>query len=279
MSTRQGSAGSTARSARDHPVLDRAARAGMFAYGVVYLIVAWLGGQLALGDRAGSASGSGALHEIAQKPLGAFALWFAAAGFAALTVWQVCQAIGGHRQDDGLKRWVTRAGSGTRAVVFAVLGVLAVTTATGDSGSGGGGGGKGTGGVTAELMSRPFGSTLVVIVGLVIAAFGIASIHKALTDRWRKQLESGAHTGSISGPVTVLARVGYVSRGVSFLGIAALFVWAGITHDPQKSGGLDQAIVRFRDEPYGPWLLLLVVPGLACYGAFHVVRAFYLRGS
>lgn len=275
MSGGRDQAEDTARETRDHPVLEGAARVGMFAYGVVYLIVAWLAGHLALGDPAGSASGSGALKEVAQQPLGSVALWLAAGGFAALVVWEVCQAIGGHRSEKGVRRWAGRSGSAGRAVVFGVLAVLAVRTVTGGGGSDGGG----AKGITAEVMSRPLGTAMVVAIGAGIAVVGVVSIHKAVTDRWRKELDAEGQTGAVSGPVAVLARAGYLSRGVAFLVLAGLFAWAGLTHDADKSGGLDQAIVRFRDEPYGPWLILVIAAGLACYGGFHLARACFLRGS
>lgn len=268
MTTQQDSAGAAARSAQDHPALEWPARAGMFAYGVVYLIVAWLGAQIVLGQRSGSASGEGALRELSQQPLGAVALWFVAVGLAALTVWQACRAVGGHRSEDGARLWLARAASAGRGVVYAILAFLAVQTATG-----GGGGGGGTGGVTADLMRQPFGQALVAAVGVGIVGLGGFSLFKALTDRWRKGLDPVPDT------VALLARAGYIGRGASFFVIGGLFVWAGITHDAGKSGGLDQAIVRFRDVALGPWLMLVVVLGLACYGAFHMVRAFYLRGS
>lgn len=279
MSAQQDSPAATAREARDHPALDRAARAGMFAYGVLYVVVAWLAVQLAMRDGSGSASGEGALREVSQQPLGGLALWMSAAGFAALALWQVCQAVGGHRSEDGLRRWASRAGSAGRGAVFATLAVLSIRTATGGSGSGGSGGSGGPRGVTVELMAQPFGPALVIGVGVGVAVMGANSIHKAVTDRWRKGLDADGRSGTVAGPLAVLARTGYVGRAIAFLTLAGLFVWAGVTHDAGKSGGLDQAIVRFRDEPYGTWLILLVAAGLACYGAFHVARAFFLRAS
>lgn len=266
-------AAADAREARDHPALEWPARLGMLAYGVVYVLVGWLAGHLAVGDPEGQPSGQGALHQIAQQPLGAAALWLAAAGLAALAVWEACQAVGGHRSDDGLRRWGARAGSAGRGVVFGVLAVLAAMTAAGDPGGGGGGG------ITADLMSMPLGPVLVVGVGVAIAAVGVYSAYKGLSDRWRKDLEVDGQTGAVGGVVTGVARAGYVTRGAAFVVVGGLFGWAGLTHDARKSGGLDQAIVRFRDEAYGPWLMLVVAVGLGCYGVYHLFRAWYLRGS
>lgn len=266
-------AAADARDARDHPALEWPARFGMVAYGVVYVLVGWLAGHLALGDREGRTSGQGALHEIAEQPLGAVSLWLAAGGLAALAVWEACQAVGGHRSDEGLRRWGARAASAGRAVVFGMLSVLAVTTALGDSGGGG------SDGLTADLMSMPLGPALVVAVGVAIAGVGAFSAFKGLSDRWRKDLEVDGQTGNLGGLVAALARTGYLTRGAAFVVVGGLFGWAGLTHDADKSGGLDQAIVRLRDEPYGPWLMLVVAAGLGCYGAYHVFRAWYLRGS
>lgn len=274
---RKDFAGEKAREARDHPALKWSARAGMLAYGVVYLLVAWLSAQLALREPAGSASSEGALRELAQKPLGSVVLWLAAGGLAALTVWEACQAVGGHQGEEGLRRWGARAASAGRGVVFAVLAVLAVRTVAGDSSGGSSGGGEHT--VTERLMSLPYGPALVVAIGIAVGAVGVASIARGLGDRWRKGLEVEGRTGNVGTVLEVLARTGYPSRGVAFLLIAGLFGWAGLTHDADKSGGLDQAIVRLRDEPFGPWILVVVAVGLACYGAFHVARAWYLRGS
>lgn len=275
-----------AREARDHPVLDRLARAGLVAYGVVYLLIGWLAAQLALGHSAGSASGQGALAEIAQKPMGGIALWLAAGGLAALVVWQACQAVGGHRDQDGVRRVLGRLGSASRAVVFTVLAVLAVRTAVGDGGgsaggsSGGSGGGSGgSAGVTGAVLGMPGGPLLVVLAGLVVLAVAAASAHKGLGDGWRRDIEADGRTGDIGTAVQVLARAGYLSRAVAFAVIAVLVVRAALEHDPSESAGLDQAIMRFRDEPMGPWLIVVVAVGLGCYGAYHLVRAWFLRAE
>ncbi len=261
----------TAREAGEHPAVEWPARLGYLAYGIVYVLVGWLAAQLAAGDRAGAVSGEGALHEVAQQPLGAAALWLAAAGFAALTVWEACQAVGGHRGHDGVRRLFGRLGSAGRGLVFGFLCVLSVRTATGDSGGGG------TDGITSDLMALPAGPAVVAAVGVVIGVLGLNSIHKGLSDRWRKELEFEGRTGTTGSVVAVLARVGHVTRGVAFGVVGGLFVWAAVTHDADRSGGLDEALRRLRDAEAGTALIVVIAVGLACYGVFNIVKAWYLR--
>ncbi|NGZ99859.1 DUF1206 domain-containing protein [Nocardioides sp. W3-2-3] len=125
----------------------------------------------------------------------------------------------------------------------------------------------------------PAGPVLVVLAGAVVLAIAVASAHRGLSDRWRKDIDAEGRTGEVGRAVEVLARAGYLSRGLAFGVIALLLVRAALEHDPSESGGLDQAIVRFRDEPLGPWLIVVVAAGLGCFGAYHLVRAWYLRAE
>ena len=69
---------------------------------------------------------------------------------------------------------------------------------------------------------------------------------------------------------------GYIARGVAFLIVGGLFGYAAITHDPSKSGGLDQALQKVLDQPFGPVLLCVLGAGLASYGLFMLARARHL---
>ncbi|WP_183098348.1 DUF1206 domain-containing protein [Nocardioides pelophilus] len=263
---------STAEQARNHPALEWLAKIGTAVYGVMYVVVGWLAIQIAFGDGSGQASGQGALREIAQQPFGEALLWVACVGFVALVVWKAFEAVAGHTEEDGGKLVAARAASAAKAVLFAVLAWLAFQTVTGSSG-----GGSSEEGYTAKLMQMPFGQVLVVALGLAIVGYGGYSVYKGLKDKWRKSLEAHGHSGDLGTAITVLARAGYSSRGFAFGVIGGLFVWAGFTHDAGKSGGLDQALLTLRDAPFGKILLVVVALGLACYGVFNVVKAWYLR--
>lgn len=70
----------------------------------------------------------------------------------------------------------------------------------------------------------------------------------------------------------VLAKVGHLSKGVAIGMVGALFGYAALTGDPQKSGGLDQVL----QQPYGGPLLVVIALGFACYGLFCLAWARHL---
>lgn len=269
--TAQG-ADTVAAEARDHPALEWGARIGFAVYGLVYVVLAWLAVQIAVdGGHSASASRQGALQQLARQPLGGLILWVGFAGFCALVLWESATALGGHHDQEGARRAFGRLGSACKAVVFAAF---AVSTAEVALGSGGGSGAESW---TARLMRLPAGPAIVGAIGVGIACYGGYSIFKAFGDRWREELEPEGRSGTLGTAITFLARTGYASRGVAFAIIGGLFVWAALTQDPRRSGGLDQALQRLRDAPFGGVLLVLVAVGLACFGVYNVAKAWHLR--
>jgi hypothetical protein len=252
------------RRADNSDVLDHAVRVGLVCYGGVHLLIAWLAGQLALGDSAGSASGTGALSELAQKPFGRVLLWVVGLGFFALVVWQLIEALVGHRDQHGGKRAYKRLASAGKAAVYGALGVSALKIAIGS----GSGGGDDTDTLTSRLMALPFGVLLVGAVGAVVLLVAVAHVHKGLSEGFRKRLRAEGNTGDTGRLYTVLGKVGYVSKGGALAVVAVLFGYAAWTHDPDRSGGLDQALETVLEQPFGAPLLLVIAAGLASYGLF-----------
>ncbi len=272
MSSNTSSPGRAARSAEQSKGFDRLVRLGLVSLGAIYLLVAWLALQVAFGSKEEEVSNQGALQQIAEQPFGQVLLWVLAAGFAALVLWQLVEAAVGHRdQDEGAKRTFHRATSLGRAVVYGVLAGSAVRIA-----AGGGSSGSGTDGWTAKVMSLPAGQVLVALVGLGVLGFAGYSVYTAVSGRWEKKLSPAGRSGKTGTVVAVLARVGFTGRGAAFGIVGVLFVWAAVTHDPDKSGGLDQALSGLARQPFGPYLLAAVAVGLACFGGFCFVWARHL---
>lgn len=259
-----------AEDARDSTALQWSARLGFGMYGVVYLLLGWLALQVAFGERGGEVSKHGAFHQLAQQPLGKGLLWAACAAFVALIVYELCQLVVGHRDKEGAARAAASFGTVLRIALFALLAFSAAEVALGEPS-------KSTDSYTAALMEMPAGPLLVGAVGLAVLAYAAWSVVKGLTDRWRKELDAQGRTGDVGRALTVLARVGYTSRGAAFAVVGCLFVWAALTHDARRSGGLDEAVTEMRQAPFGPVLLAVVAAGLICYGLFNVAKVRHLR--
>ena len=242
--------------------LDNAVRVGLVSYGVVHLIIAWLTVRLAFGDSGGSASSQGAMQQLGQNTAGRVTLYVVALGFLALVVWQVVEAGWGHRDREGTKRTLARAGSLGKVVVYVALGASAARTASGSSSGGG------THGVTASLMSLPAGPLIVAAVGAVTLVVAGVIAYRGVSESFRDDLRASGQTGTDGSTYVLLGKVGHLSKAAAIALVGVLFGYAALTHDPNKSGGLDQALHKLLQQPFGAPMLVVVALGFACYGLF-----------
>lgn len=256
--------------AHDSTWLDHAIRVGLIVFGVMHLVVGWLALKVAVGDSSGSASSSGALHEVAVQPFGAFLIWVVALGMGLLVLWRVLEIFHGHDGEDGADLWKKRATSAFKAALYAVLAWSAVKVAIGDGSRGG------TDSTTAQMMGLPGGQVIVGIVALAIIGYGLSLIRRAWTEKFREHLTAEGTSGDVGTAYVWAGKAGYTAKGVALIVIGALFAFAAWTHDAAKSGGMDVALQEIKQQPYGPWLLGMVAIGIGCYGLFCFARARHL---
>lgn len=258
-------AGRAARRLSDHPWLERLARVGFAASGLLHLMIGWIAARIALGG-GGEADQGGALQEVRDAPFGEVLLWGAVLGFAALALFQLLHGLvrGGELTD--------RAKAVSRAGLYAVLGGTAFVVARGGSTDGE----ETTTDVTATLLQAPWGRLLVGAVGLVVV--GVAAYH-AYKGGSKKFLETLTTTGSgaVGRGVVVAGVVGYVAKGVALLIVGLLFLVAAWTADPEEAVGLDGALQTLAQQPFGTALLLAVALGLVLYGLYSFARARHER--
>jgi hypothetical protein len=231
---------------------------GLVSYGLLHLVVAWIAVQLAIWKR-GEASSEGALSQLGKQPLGGVLLWIIAIGLFTLVLWQALEATIGRDQPSRDGRWRRRLMSAGRAVVYLALGLLAVGVALGSAS----GSGEGEETFSAKLMSVPFGQLLVAGVGAAVIGIGIAQVVKGVKQNFTEDLDRGAPQA-----VRRLGTIGYCAKGVAFMIIGGLFVWAAIAYDPEKAGGMDAALSTIRGQPFGTVLLMIMAAGIACFGVY-----------
>ena len=251
--------------------VDHAVRAGLLAYGVVHLLVGWLALQLALGDREGAVSSKGALHQLAEQPLGLVLIWLVAIGMVLLVLWRLLELLVGHRDEDGADLWRKRAADVLKMGIYGAIALSAFSVAFGDKG-----GESKTDTFSARLMSLPFGVFLVGAVGLGIIGYGLAQLWRGLSEKHAKHLASEGRSGDAGSAYLLVGKVGYVAKGIAIGLVGGLFGYAALTHDPKRSGGLDAALQKVLQQPFGPVLLGAIGVGLICYGLFCFARARHL---
>ncbi len=260
--------------AEDHRWVDHAARAGMVAYGVVNLLIAWLALQLAFGDREGSTTSSGAMSQLAQQPFGKVLVWLVAVGMLLLVGWRGIEAAFGHDDEDGAKRTGKRVFSAGKALIYLAIAISAIRVAT-SAGSGGGKGG-GTDSTTKKLMDLPGGQTLVFLIGAGIIGYGIFQIYHAWSGNFRDNLTAEGERGGSGTAYVAFGTAGYTAKGIAIGIVGSLFVYAAVTHSAKKSGGLDVALQKVLQQPFGPFLLGALALGIGAYGLFCFARARHL---
>lgn len=250
--------------------LDRGIRFGMVVYGLVHLVVAWLAIQLALGDHSAQASQQGAMQTLADQSFGPVLLWLIAIGMFVLVLWRVFEVFVGHQEYQGGKRWRRRATSAFKAVVYGYIGYLALRFAIGSGSS------SNSTSYTKSLMNQTYGPWIVGAIGVAIALYGVSYARRGWTEKFMENLDARGTIGDTGRAYRWVGKVGYIAKGIAFMVIGGLFVAAGVTHDPQKSGGLDQALHTVLQQPFGPFLLILIGAGIGCYGLFCFARARHL---
>ncbi|MCV2396057.1 DUF1206 domain-containing protein [Actinotalea sp. M2MS4P-6] len=254
------SARSMARRAGDNPVVEAGARLGYAASGLLHLVLAWLTLQLVVGSGGGSADQSGALAQLAGTALGTALLWALLAGFVLLGVWQVTEAVA--------RRGSDRVRPAAKAVVYAALAFSTVSVLRGASSSSD----QQAQSATARLMSQPAGVWLVGVTGAVIVGVGVFHVVKGARATFLRDLREHPHRWVIR-----IARVGYVTKGIALGAVGVLFAVAAVNHDPDKAGGLDDALHSLLGVPAGAVLVAAIAVGFACYGLYSFARAAYAR--
>jgi hypothetical protein len=269
MNTRE-KASSTARAAQDSKTFRILARVGYVVLGILHILIGGIAISIATGGGGESADQGGALQQIQQSPAGIFLLWLIVLGLLALAIWQIAEAVV-ERDPDPKKKWAQRVKFlGTAAAYLAIGGTALVYALGGQSQSS-----QSSQSFSAQLLSAPAGVALLVVVGLGVAAIGIAFIVRGVTKAFMKQL--APPSGTARRGIEAFGIAGYVAKGIAIGVAGVLFVIAAFTHDPETAGGLDSALRALAGLPFGVVILWVVGAGLVLYGLFCIARARYAR--
>ena len=256
--------------------LGRIGRIGLLAKGVSYALVGVLAIMVAVGFGGRATSREGALELIADEPLGAAVIVALALGFAAYALWRLAKALL-DRDDEGTDApgLAKRLGYLGRAILYLGLAATALTLldGTGDDQSQTGQARD----ATAEVLTWPGGRLLVAAVGCGFLGAALFNAYRGLTQKFEEKWWVGDLGERTKRFLAGLGSAGLLARFVVFGLIGLFLARAAWQHDAREAIGLDGALRRTAEAPYGGALLGALAAGLLCYAAFCFVEARYRR--
>lgn len=256
------------------PWIERIARFGYAAKGVVYFIVGLLAMQVAFGVGSNPTYRRGALQAIVTQPFGKFLLGVVAVGLIAYVFWRFTQAvIDPEYQGTDVKRVPQRLSYAMSGLIYAGLAFTAVQLIF-DSG----GNNSSLMQVwTARLLAQSFGQWLVGIVGVYVLGVGLSYFYTACIPKFSEQFELTEMNNAQVKWATYVGRFGFAARGIAVGVIGLLLIQAALLSDPDEAQGMVGALQEMAEEPFSHWLLGVVAFGLVAYAIHMLILARYYR--
>ncbi|HZI42880.1 MAG TPA: DUF1206 domain-containing protein, partial [Gemmatimonadaceae bacterium] len=173
-----------------------------------------------------------------------------------------------------LKGLALRAGFFGRGAIHLGLAYTAVRLAIGQQSSSAGSG-QHTKEAASTAVRLTGGVWLLWIAAAGVGGYGIYQLFRAARAKLSEELDSGEASAEVGTWVIAVSRFGIAARGLVFIAIGYLLVRAATRHDPQRVGGIGDALGTL--EGLGRWPFVGIALGLLAYGAYELLNARYRR--
>lgn len=253
--------------------LQRVARAGYIAKGIVYVLLGAMAFMAAFGwsSSGKEASQSGVFEIIRGAPAGGVLLAVLALGLVCYAAWRMIQTFA--PQQNGEHKKGKRAAYFFSGLAYTAVAVAAAKMALWNESSGG----NSQQTLAASLLQRPFGQWLTGLAAALFAGIGIYQIYYGWAEKYRKHVSNGQLHSQHASLLLRFGKVGYIARGIVWLLIAYLLLQAALHAKASEAGGTADAFSFLESFPAGSYLLGAVGLGLVAYGIFNFIRARYER--
>jgi hypothetical protein len=256
--------------------IERLARFGYAAKGVVYGLVGVLAFLAAVNWGGQATSSEGAFLTVASQPFGKVLLILIALGLIGYVVWQFVQAaIDPEHNDSGWHTLGRRLSYAAGGMVYGGLVMFALRVVFNQPTNGSDASGQ----QAAMLLSQPFGQWLVGAMGAAFLSYGCFYFYRAYATHFRRHLNLASMSAKEVMWSTRIGRFGMVAKGIVAIIMGYFFIQAGISADPNQAKNTEGALQTLQQQPYGGWLMGLVALGLVAYGIHMGVQARYRRIS
>lgn len=254
--------------------IDRMARTGMIAKGIVYVILGILAFMAAFeigGTSDKDASNTGVFTSIKEAPAGIVLLALLAAGLICYSAWRFIQSFS-NDDDSKENKWPKRARYFFSGLSYLALALTAIKLLMGSKNNG-----NKNQEIFSEVIDKPFGQWLLILAAVGIAIIGIYQIWYGVAGKYKKHVQDLTSRSSKSKLLLRAGTIGYVARGVVWLMISYLLLRAALHANAKEVGDTGKAFEFIESSTFGSYLLGAVGLGMICYGIFNFIRARYER--
>ena len=248
-------------------------RAGFVARSAIYAIIGVLAFKLAIGSGGKLTNQHGALSTVANQPFGSLLLTLLAIGLGGYALWRLFRAAlgrGPEGSDSGFERLAALASG----LAYGALCVLAVEILVG---SGSSSSSTNPSSAAAGILGWPGGPWIVGAAGLVMIGVAVYQAYKGITQKFLDDSKTEEMSPGVRKWIARVGTVGHLARAVVFGLIGVFLVKAAIEYDPKTAVGLDGALAKLANQPYGSVLLGIVAVGLIAFALYSLSDARYRK--
>ena len=157
---------------------------------------------------------------------------------------------------------LARLGYAAKALLYSVVGIVALQSALGD-----GGRTIGARGALVALVRQEFGAIILVVTAAGLFGYAAWQIIEAVLDPERRG----------TGAKALALRASYAGRGIVHGALGVQAVRLAIGSDRSRGQVVEAWTQRALDVPLGPWLVIGAGVAVAAYGIYQLYRAWIAK--
>lgn len=243
-----------------------AARFGLGSRALVYVTLTVLVAQVALGERQANTDQGSGIKVLGQNLGGTITLYALVVGVVCYAAWRIFTAL--TSTSEARQRWLALVeGLAYLPFGYMAVGVLAGNSAAAQQG-------PKYRGLAAQVMQHTAGRWLIGAVGLGVVVVGGFLASQGIRASFMHDLRLPDRPG-LGRAVRIVGAVGSIGRGAVFVLAGVLVVYAAVTVEPAKTGGVDAALDAVRALPGGRYVLVLTALALLAFALLTVAEAIW----
>jgi hypothetical protein len=252
---------------RSRSWVDRLARMGYAAKGIVYMMIGIMAIRFAFGERKQPGDFSSVLLKLFSEPFGRILLASLTIGLIGYGLWCLIQAaIDTENKGTNVSGLVIRVFYAGVGVVYLSIAWEAIQLLTNTSNMKEGD--RPERQLTAELFAlSPSTRWIAILAGVGFLGFCIYEIRRVYVEGI-EILRPEGRKGIIDVIAMRIGQIGIIARALLFALIGIFLAWSGITFDPNKVRGISGALLELRRQTHGTYWLIAMALGLGAYGIY-----------